>query len=108
MKQQCLLHSALCCAGAVLMSVAVTLSAHGDTDICGNEIQYNTDGTIKYQFIKSGDPRPFVGCVAVDASSHKMASNDDVGIVALFKSAMSTIGGSLYSTPWLGFFLIVR
>ena len=75
MKQQRLLHSALCCAGAVLMSVAVSLSAHGDTDICGNEIQYNTDGTIKYQFIKSGDPRPFVGCVAVDALTGQLSIN---------------------------------
>lgn len=92
-----IVHCALCIA-------FVAAAASADTDICGNEIRTYTDGgeTKTYQFIVSGDPRPGIGAPAIAAASHNRASNDDVALMAIFKSAWASIGGALRSIPWLG------
>ena len=97
-------HCAVCIA-----ALALPIAVAAETDICGNEIvTYTEDGQSKtYRFIVSGDPRPN-GATASPAPSQTLASNDDVALVALFKSVLASVGGALRSIPWTGFAIIFR
>lgn len=95
----CIVHCAFCIALAAAYASA-------DTDICGNEIRYDGSGNVTYQFIVSGDPRP-ESASSLPAPSQSLASNDDVGLVALVKSVLASMGGSLTSKPLVGFFLFM-
>lgn len=97
---------------AILAAVALALPVAelaAEKDICGNEtVTYTEDGQSKtYRFIVSGDPRPN-GATASPASSQTLVSNDDVALVALFKSVLASVGGALRSIPWTGFAIIFK
>ena len=112
MQSSSICHLAKCLAVVVALYVALSPAVlFGETDICGNEIRTFTEGNVEYtyQFIYSGDPRIEVGSAAVAAASHSCTSNEDDGLVAIFKSVMTHVfQGPLSTKPWVGFYLIVR
>lgn len=75
-----------------------------DTDVYGNAIYTNDTGAVSYQFIVSGGLQSALS----QANSASLTSNEDVALDAVFKSVRATDGGPLYSTKFVGLFILIR
>ena len=78
------------------MAGAFAFLALADADVYGNEIKTYTEGGVQktYQFWVSGTKAE----EASSANSSAAASDANFSLEAVFKSALATLGGWLYST----------